>query len=1347
MRRAARLCAWALAAIVVLPLLAATLFAAIANTDLGRRAIERLVAQASGGQVVLEGLAGRFPDRLRAGRIEMRDRDGTWGVATDLALDWSPSRLLRGEAHVANIEFGRLALDRLPVADDQPNAMPRRGGPARLPVRVGIDALRIATLDLAPPIAGVATTLDVGGRAHLVSTSQFDFALKVERLDAPGTYRLEGGADASRLVVHLDLAEPAGGLLARLARLPNLGPVSVKASIDGPRNAEQVRLAVAAGPAYGTAQGTVDLEGRVLDLQIAAEAPAMRPSAQVAWQSAALHGHVKGPYATPDAKLLLRIRGVQAGEGELRNLEADLAAKEGAMALQATLEGLRIPGAPPDLFASAPVRLQAHARLDDPARPVDFALSHPLLGVDGHASTGGEPSATANVTMPALAPFAAAAGMDLEGRTSIAMRLATKDDVIRIDVEGSLGLTRGTAPLPALIGTDAKLALSAAVRGDAVTVQRARLEGRTVQLSATGTRRGKAFDFRWTAALSDLAALAPALRGAFSAEGRARGTPRELTLEADARGEVGTREFAPERIEAHVTAKGPPAAPSGAIRASGRLLGAPLELAADLRHDRDGTLRVAIERADWKSAHADGQVTVLAGDRVPRGRVALRMTRLEDLQVLIGQPLQGSVVANVEFVPHGANGDALVQVEARGVGMPDAAAQRVTLSGRIGALPSRPTAALQLVADGIAAQGFTGNARIDLNGPQDALTVNVSSRLQHGEGYEANLSGAAHINATAQTARVDALALHYRGQSARLLERAVFTFADGIAVDRLRVGVEQAVLDMAGRLTPALDLRASLRDVTPALLKPHLPGLDAVGTLGMQAKLTGSLVRPHGNVRVDLAGLRMRSGPARTLPAASLRATAELRGHAARVRARLEAGPHVRLALDGTAPLAANERMDLRATGTLDLALANPLIEAGGRRVQGRAAVDVAVTGLYAAPRAEGTVTITEADLQDVARGARLRDIASLLRLEGDTLRITRFTGRAGRGTVTASGELGVLQPDLPVDITIAARDARPLAADLVTADLDMDLRLRGAARTRIDAVGQVQVKHADINIPDGLPSSVAVLDVRRPGEKAAAAGAPAAPALVIGLDVGVDAPRAVFVRGRGLDAEMGGKLHVGGTTAAPQISGGFELRRGTFNFAGASLKFTRGQVGFSGTGLQRKIDPTLDFAAETAAGGVTARVGVTGFATAPKIALGSTPELPQDEVLARLLFGVSVKELSALQIVQIARAVASLRGSGGGGPNPLAMAQKRLGLDRLSVSGGDDKSGPSVEAGRYVSERVYVGARQSTAGATQARVQVDLTRRLKLETSLGSGGGTLQGATPENDPGTRVGLLYQREY
>jgi translocation and assembly module TamB len=238
-----------------------------------------------------------------------------------------------------------------------------------------------------------------------------------------------------------------------------------------------------------------------------------------------------------------------------------------------------------------------------------------------------------------------------------------------------------------------------------------------------------------------------------------------------------------------------------------------------------------------------------------------------------------------------------------------------------------------------------------------------------------------------------------------------------------------------------------------------------------------------------------------------------------------------------------------------------------------------------------------------------------------------------------------------------------------------------------------------------------------------------------------------VFVRGRGLDAETGGELHVTGTSAAPQIAGGFDMRRGTFDLGGSSLRFTSGKVSFNGTGLSQKIDPTLDFVAESTSNNITAKLTVTGYADAPRIALTSTPDLPQDEILARLLFGTSAKDLTPLQLAQIASAIAAISGVGGDGLNPLAAVQKSLGLDRLST-GSTPTGGTTVEAGRYVSERVYVGAKQNTQGGTQAQVQVDLTKNLKLQATLGMGGTVpVQGTTPDNDPGSSVGFSYQFEY
>ena len=81
------------------------------------------------------------------------------------------------------------------------------------------------------------------------------------------------------------------------------------------------------------------------------------------------------------------------------------------------------------------------------------------------------------------------------------------------------------------------------------------------------------------------------------------------------------------------------------------------------------------------------------------------------------------------------------------------------------------------------------------------------------------------------------------------------------------------------------------------------------------------------------------------------------------------------------------------------------------------------------------------------------------------------------------------------------------------------------------------------------------------------------------------------------------------------------------------------------------------------------------------------------------------------------------------------------------AASQAQNNTGVTIQAGRYVTNRVYVGAKQSTNGLTQAQVQVDITRKLKLQTTLSTGGGTVQGATPENDPGSSVGVSYSFQY
>jgi translocation and assembly module TamB len=236
------------------------------------------------------------------------------------------------------------------------------------------------------------------------------------------------------------------------------------------------------------------------------------------------------------------------------------------------------------------------------------------------------------------------------------------------------------------------------------------------------------------------------------------------------------------------------------------------------------------------------------------------------------------------------------------------------------------------------------------------------------------------------------------------------------------------------------------------------------------------------------------------------------------------------------------------------------------------------------------------------------------------------------------------------------------------------------------------------------------------------------------------------------MDADMGGGVQVGGTSTAPVVSGGFRMNRGTFSVAGQTLNFTTGRVRFDGTGVRGGLDPTLDFVAQTVSGGVTATLTVGGYASAPKITLSSSPTLPQDEIVAHLLFQQSVKQLTPLQLASIAQAAAAMGGIAGGF-NPLGTVRRTLGLDRLSVGSANGgatgtQSQTTVEAGRYVARNVYVGVKQNLSGGTQTQVQVDITRRLKAQATLSTGttAATTQGNALQ-DNGSSVGLSYQFEY
>jgi translocation and assembly module TamB len=1278
-------------------------------------------------------LGGSFPGQLTLSRLQLSDNAGVWLTADGVLLHWQPLSLLSWHVRIDSLRAARVHVERVPQSTQSSSpSIPH----------VDIADAAVDVLELGAKLAGEPASLTVHGSVLLRSLQDATADIVAHRLDGVGEYTLHLRFDPARMDAVLALHEPAGGPLENVLGLPGLGALSASLSLSGPRAAEQLALTLDVGELHGNARGSLNLPQRSASLEYALTAPTMSPRPGLSWQRIALQGTWSGPITAPTAAGSLEFEQLRLpGGAGASTLSAKLAAAAGMLNVRAQISGLQIPGSQPRLLQNDPVMIDAAVRLTDANRPLDLTLTHRLFSLRAHALTvataGAAQSVDFDLRLLDVAPFAIIAGQDVRGNAVVTGRILHEGASEKFTFDARAAIGGGTAEWIRLLGSRPALTLAGTLNDASVRIERMNLVGRAVTFTLSGdASRAPAGDLAgggpsgsvhaaldgikasWGLRVSDLGVLSAGLAGTADITGNMSGS--SLMLGSDVRlvSKISVHGSQSGAISALAHVRGLPSSPSGDLTAAGVLDGAPVKVDLALEHLGNRELHALIRRADWKSVRVGADLTFGQSLDQTRGQLRVQIAALDDLARLLDMKMHGSVAGTADFKPV-------------------AGGTQTRLSWT----------ATQLVIG-----GFSGEAQFTGQGAMDAMQLQLRAQAPDLGGVPGSLALGAELNLDKRTLHLASMVASYRGQELRLLAPADVSFADGLTLGSIKVGAQQTVLQLDGRLSPSLDLHASLRQLGPALVNAFSPGLMTAGNFDASARIQGNATAPTGSLTLDGTGVRLGFDEATDLPAANLHATAELKGDTAAVTARLGAGSASSLTIAGTAPLQVDGAVHLTVTGKLELGLINPLLEARGGHAAGQLTVDATIGGTGVAPLIGGSVTVAQGSLRDYGRGINLSDIAGRFEGSDGTLLIKTFTARAGDGSISASGWIGVLRQDVPLDLKLIARNAQPIASTLFTANLDADLHVHGSARGRIDVDGKVHLNRTIIGIPNTLPPNVAVLNVRRRGQQAVL---PAPKARIVGLDLTIEAPQQMLVQGRGLDAELGGELHVGGTSDDPQVSGGFELKRGRFSLAGSDLKFTAGQVSFDGGGLKNSIDPTLDFTALSSAGDATTTLRITGHADSPKFEFSSNPPFPQDELMARLIFGVPADQLSALQLAQIGAALATLSGiRGNGGLNPLAKLQKSLGLDRLNVGAattgnatGAENTGASIEAGRYVSKRVYVEARQTTTGTSQVQVNVDLTKHLKLQTRLGTGTAVTQGITPENDPGTGVGLSYQFEF
>ncbi|MCF6444941.1 translocation/assembly module TamB domain-containing protein [Nereida sp. MMG025] len=432
-------------------------------------------------------------------------------------------------------------------------------------------------------------------------------------------------------------------------------------------------------------------------------------------------------------------------------------------------------------------------------------------------------------------------------------------------------------------------------------------------------------------------------------------------------------------------------------------------------------------------------------------------------------------------------------------------------------------------------------------------------------------------------------------------------------------------------------------------------------------------------------------------------------------------------------------RANLSVRGGLPLGLLNPFLSP--QRIQGQAGFDLQVNGPLDLSSVSGRVGLSDVRVSAPTARIALEGGVGQIDLAGENATIS-FQAQANTGgRVTADGSLG-LSGNLPADITITLDRLAVIDPALYRTAVTGRLQITGPARTAPQISGLVTLDETRIKVPStGLGGFSIVPEIAHVGASNAvtatqrkagigqtaqegASGSAASTAFRIGLDVTVEAPNRIFVRGRGLDAELGGRIQIGGTTDAIVSSGRFELIRGRLDLLTKRFALDEGSIQLSGD-----LDPFIRFVATTQTDTGTASVVVTGRASAPEVTFEATPDAPEDEVLAQIFFGRDAAQLSAFQALELANAVRQLQGKGGEGV--VAKLRRGFDLDDLDIR-VDDEGNAAVRAGKYISENVYTDV--EVGQTTEVTINVDITSNLTARGKVTSEGNTSLGIFFEKD-------------
>ncbi|NLX25228.1 MAG: hypothetical protein GXY61_04600 [Lentisphaerae bacterium] len=408
-----------------------------------------------------------------------------------------------------------------------------------------------------------------------------------------------------------------------------------------------------------------------------------------------------------------------------------------------------------------------------------------------------------------------------------------------------------------------------------------------------------------------------------------------------------------------------------------------------------------------------------------------------------------------------------------------------------------------------------------------------------------------------------------------------------------------------------------------------------------------------------------------------------------------------------------NQRLSGALRAALDLAELNQFNALANQRVSGRLTAD-----LYMREGAPfGSIQINDGAYEHYGRGILFHGFNAQMDASPEGLVLREASATDGhKGELFLSGGLSRSGWNVALEL----KQAKILRLPEASATISGRMKLSGKAM-HPELTGELVLDRADV-LPDHIapakPQLLTNFDASQPNLEPQSQKRPFV--VPFGVDLRVKMPGQVFVNADLIDSVWSGDLRIRSSEKGWIIEGKMEPENGFFDFVGRPFRFKGGAIEFDGS-----VPPVPVFnelTAEYSRSDVSARLILNGTLSEPQYRLESTPAMPEDEILAHVLYNRSSGSISPWQAVQIAQALRQLSG-GLSGPGFIYQLRRTIGIDTFEVREGGDSLGESaVVAGKYLAPGLYLEVSGQLKGNTETgvRVEYQISRHFSLETSAG---------------------------